>query len=102
MVFLAGKVVFRPRTVAGDAFLGEMKNLFQSLRLRAGQIHGLVVQNPMRMGYLGVRTMVSHLKGETVEKRIDTGVTVITPENVDLPESQEIIDPPVERYLQGN
>ena len=68
--------------------------------LRAGQIQGLVVQNPMRMGYLGVKTMVSHLAGDRVEKRIDTGVMMVTPENVDAPESRDLIDPPVERYLQ--
>ena len=70
--------------------------------MRAGEIHGLVVQNPMRRGYLGVRTMVAHLAGETVEKRIDTGVNMITPENLDLPETRDIVDPPVEQYLQEN
>ena len=69
--------------------------------MRAGEIHGLVVQNPMRMGYLGVVTMVEHLQGMTVERRIDTGVTVITPENLDDPESQALVDPPVEQYLDA-
>ena len=32
--------------------------------MRAGQLHGIVVQNPFNMGYLGVRTMVDHLLGE--------------------------------------
>lgn len=68
--------------------------------LEGGDIHGLVVQNPMRMGYLGVQTMVQHLQGEEVERRIDTGVTMITPENVGTPESQAIVDPPVDRYLE--
>ncbi|HEX6924794.1 MAG TPA: substrate-binding domain-containing protein [Longimicrobiaceae bacterium] len=67
--------------------------------LRAGDIDGLVVQNPMRMGYLGVRTMVDHLQGKSVEARIDTGVKMITPENLDDPESQELVDPPIEQYL---
>ena len=67
--------------------------------LEAGDIQGLVVQNPMRMGYLGVKTMVDHLQGRTVEKRIDTGVAMITPENVGDPESQALIHPPVDRYL---
>jgi ribose transport system substrate-binding protein len=67
--------------------------------LEAGDIQGLVVQNPMRMGYLGVTTMVQHLAGEPVEKRIDTGVAMITPENVAEPASQELIDPPADRYL---
>src|SRR5690554_3955186 len=62
--------------------------------MRAGHIHGLAVQNPMRMGHLGVVTMARHLMGDEVETRIDTGVTMITPENLDEPESQELVDPP--------
>ena len=70
--------------------------------MRNGEIQGLVVQNPMRMGYLGVKSMVEHLQGEAVEDRIDTGVAMITPENMDTPESQAVINPPVDRYLQEN
>lgn len=68
--------------------------------LAAGDIQGLVVQNPMRMGYLGVTTMVDHLQGKPVEARIDTGVRMVTPENMDEPESQAVIRPPVDRYLR--
>src|SRR5688572_3275646 len=46
------------------------------------QLQGFVVQNPFNMGYLGVRTMVEHLQGKTVDKRIDTGVTIVTPDNL--------------------
>src|SRR5881227_3273161 len=53
--------------------------------MRAKQLHGIVVQNPFNMGYLGVRTMVEHLQGKTVDKRIDTGVTMITLDNLDAP-----------------
>ena len=38
------------------------------------------------MGYLGVKTMVAHLKGEPVERRIDTGVRVVTRDDMDTPE----------------
>jgi ribose transport system substrate-binding protein len=69
--------------------------------LRAGELQGLVMQNPMRMGYLGVRTMVEHLQGVTVERLIDTGVTVVTPENMDDPAMQDLLAPPIERYLGG-
>lgn len=69
--------------------------------LRGGQIHGLVVQNPVRMGYLGVRTMVAHLQGRAVEKRIDTGVILVTRENMDQPEVRELLEPPIEAYLAG-
>src|SRR5258707_4700962 len=43
--------------------------------LKNGDVQALVVQNPLLMGYLGVVTAVKHLKGEKVEKRIDTGVS---------------------------
>jgi len=36
--------------------------------LRSKQLDGLVVQNPMRMGYLGVKTMVDYLRGRPVER----------------------------------
>lgn len=69
--------------------------------LRNGELQGLVVQNPMRIGYLGVRTMVDHLQGKSVEKVVDTGVAVITADRLDSPEVQELLDPPLERYLDA-
>jgi ribose transport system substrate-binding protein len=69
--------------------------------LKAGQIQGLVVQNPMRMGYLGVKTMVDHLRGRPVAKVVDTGVILVTPDNVDSPSVQDIVNPPLDRYLRG-
>jgi ribose transport system substrate-binding protein len=68
--------------------------------LAAGQMHGLVVQNPLNMGYLGVMRMVDHLQGKPVERRIDTGVWMITPENLKAPESAELLHPPVAEYLR--
>src|SRR2546427_11993496 len=68
--------------------------------MRAKQLHGIVVQNPFNMGYLGVRTMVESLQGKTVEKRIDTGVTMITADNLDSPESQALLHPPLDQYLK--
>ena len=61
--------------------------------LQAGEIQGLVLQNPFRMGYLGVKTMVAHLNGEPVEKRIDTGVDFLTRDNINTPEMQAILNP---------
>ena len=69
------------------------------LDLKNGDLQGLVVQNPMLMGYLGVMTMMKHLQGQPVEKRIDTGVVLITPENMNETKSQELLRPPVEKYL---
>jgi ribose transport system substrate-binding protein len=69
--------------------------------MRAKQLDGVAVQNPMKMGYLGVKTMVDHLKGKPVEKRIDTGVVLVTPESMDTPEMKELTHPPIDKYLVG-
>lgn len=68
--------------------------------MRAGQLHGIVVQNPFNMGYLGVRTMVDHLLGKPVEKKIDTGVMLVTKDNLESPEVQTLLRPPLEQYLK--
>ena len=86
----AGKVMF----VGFDAtqmFVDAMK---------AKQLHGIVVQNPFNMGYLGVRTIVESLQGKSVEKRVDTGVTMITPDNLDAPDAQALLHPPLDQYLK--
>jgi len=67
--------------------------------LREGHIDALVVQDPVRMGYLGVKTMVAHIKGEAVEKRVDTGVHVITRDVMDKPEVKELITPDLSKWL---
>ena len=61
--------------------------------LREGVIQALIVQNPFNMGYLGVKTALDALAGKPVEKRVDTGVLVVTKENIDTPEVQKIINP---------
>lgn len=68
--------------------------------MRNRQLHGIVVQNPFNMGYLGVKTMVTHLLGQAVEKRVDTGVLMITPDNIDASETQELLHPPLDKYLK--
>lgn len=68
--------------------------------MRAGQLHGIVVQNPFNMGYLGVRTMVDHLLGKPVEKKIDTGVMLVTKDNLESAEVQTLLRPPLEQYLK--
>lgn len=68
--------------------------------MRSNQLNGLVVQNPFNMGYLGVRTMVDHLLGKTVDKKMDTGVTLVTPDNLDSAEIQILLHPPLDQYLK--
>lgn len=70
------------------------------LDLKNGDVQGLAVQNPVLMGYLSVISMVKHLQGEKVENRIDTGVVLVTPENMEQPEIKDLLNPPLDRYLK--
>jgi ribose transport system substrate-binding protein len=70
------------------------------LDMKNGDVQGLAVQNPILMGYLAVTTMVKHLQGEGVDKRIDTGVVLISPENMDQPEMNDLLHPPLDKYLK--
>ena len=58
-----------------------------------GKLHGIVLQDPVKMGYLGVKTMLEHLKGEEVKKRIVTGVYVATKENMAGDEMKKLLEP---------
>jgi ribose transport system substrate-binding protein len=49
--------------------------------LQNGVVDALVVQDPEKMGYLGVKSLVDHLQGRPVEAYVDTGVTVKTKAN---------------------
>ena len=68
--------------------------------LRADQIHGLVVQNPYKMGFVGVHSIVKHLKKETVEKRIDTGVRLITRDRMNDADARELLHPDLSKWLK--
>jgi len=61
--------------------------------LSQGHIQGLVVQNPVLMGELSVKTMVQHLEKQAIESRIPTGEAVVTPENLKEPQIDKLIHP---------
>lgn len=67
--------------------------------LGAGHIHGLVLQDPLNMGYMAVKTLVAYLRGEEIQTRIDTGSEVATPENMKETRIQELLSPPISKYL---
>jgi ribose transport system substrate-binding protein len=62
-------------------------------------IDGLVLQDPVNMGYLGVKTLVSHLRGNPVEKRIDTGVRLVTRDHMNDPDVKELLHPDLSKWL---
>jgi ribose transport system substrate-binding protein len=67
--------------------------------VRAGDVDALVVQDPFNIGYLATKTMVRHLRGNAVEKRIDTGAKVVTKDNLDTPEIKELVTPDLKKWL---
>ncbi len=70
------------------------------LDLKNGDVQALVVQDPLKMGYLGVMTLVQHLRGKPVEKRIDTGVSLVTKANMNDPAMAELLAPPIAKFLK--
>lgn len=68
--------------------------------LNKGYIHGLVLQDPINMGYLGVKTLVANLRGEKVEKKIDTGSEVATAENMNEEKIRNLLEPDFKKWLK--
>jgi ribose transport system substrate-binding protein len=63
--------------------------------LKDGVISALVVQDPFRMGYDGVKTALAASKGEKVEAFVDTGANLITKDNMDQARQHELLFPSV-------
>lgn len=59
--------------------------------LQGGVIDSLVIQNPYRMGYDGVKTLAAKMRGQAPPRRIDTGVKIATKENLESPEIQQLL-----------
>lgn len=68
--------------------------------LEKNEIQGLVLQDPMKMGYLSVKVLVDYIQGRPVEKRIDTGVSLATPENMNQPEIRNLLEPDFASYVR--
>jgi len=60
-------------------------------KLRSGVIDSLVVQDPYKMGYIGVKTLVDKIKGNQVPKLIDTGVELVTIERLEEPKIKALL-----------
>jgi len=80
---LSGKVIY----IGFDS----SDRLVQALKER--KIQGLVLQDPVNMGYLSVKTMAAHLQGERVEKKISTGENIATLENMNEPHIHKLLFP---------
>ena len=63
--------------------------------IKEGDVAGVIVQDPYRMGYLAVWTLVRHLEGDDVSvggKNLSTGEYLVTRENLDDVSTRERID----------
>jgi ribose transport system substrate-binding protein len=63
--------------------------------LQDGTIAALVVQDPFRLGYEGIKTALAASKGERVPVRVDIGAQLITKANITSGQSQELLKPSV-------
>ncbi len=85
----------RQKNMAGKILLvgfDATANLVEEVK--AGAIDSLVLQNPFKMGYEGVRSIVTKLNKQDPPRRVDTGVSLLTKENVETPEIQQLIKEP--------
>jgi len=68
--------------------------------LADGHVDGLVLQDPVNMGYLGVKTLAAHLRHEQVQPRVDTGVRLVTRDQMNDPDAKELLHPDLSRWLK--
>ena len=59
--------------------------------LETGEIDSLVLQEPRRMAYQAVETMVRHLSGDEVAPRIDTATRIIARGDLEDPEVRVLL-----------
>jgi ribose transport system substrate-binding protein len=81
-------VVGKVKLVGFDASEAEIK------AMQSGEAQALVVQDPFKMGYEGVKAVAQIVRGQgSPPKRIDTGAKVVTPENLNTPEVEKLLYP---------
>ena len=61
--------------------------------LEKGELQGLVLQDPIAMGYQSVKTVLAHLRGEPYEKTVATAVVLADRANMNEPAIRRLIRP---------
>jgi ribose transport system substrate-binding protein len=64
--------------------------------LKSGSCAGIVLQDPVQMGYLSVKTLVAAIKGESPQTQISTGEYFASSENFSDPKMQQLLKPPLQ------
>ncbi len=65
--------------------------------LKAGTISAMVVQDPYRIGYEAVRTLVDKINGKTPAKRMDLDARVLHAGDLDKPDVKQLLSPDVKK-----
>lgn len=82
------------RNMAGKVkFIGFDSSETLVMAMEKGEILGLIVQNPFKIGYEGVRAAQAYLKGNKPQERIDTGVVFATKANMGTPDMKKVLSP---------
>jgi ribose transport system substrate-binding protein len=108
--------IFAPNESSATGMLKALQSLGQNKKVRFigfdssepllqavqdGDIDGLIVQDPYKMGYFGVWTLVQHLEGFDVavngKKELPTGENLITRVNLDAISTRELFDPELQK-----
>ena len=80
---LVGKIVF----------IGMDPSDSMAKALGENRMQGIVLQDPVKMGYLSVKAMIDHIEGRPVENRVNTGEAIATPESMNEPRMRELLHP---------
>jgi ribose transport system substrate-binding protein len=59
--------------------------------VKDGTLAAIIVQGSFQMGDLGIKTLTKVMKKEKVDKYVDTGVVVVTKQNIDTPEAKNVL-----------
>jgi ribose transport system substrate-binding protein len=76
---------------ASDTMIEDMKN---------GVIDALVVQDPFKMGFESVETLVQKLNGQTPPRKIDLPATLVRRQDLDKPDIHALLYPDVKKYVK--
>lgn len=87
-------VALQQAALAGKVFFVGFDSSEPLVRgLESGQLHGLVLQDPVAMGRRGVQALVAVLKGEKVARVETTELALATPQNRDEPRMRALLSP---------
>jgi ribose transport system substrate-binding protein len=59
--------------------------------LKKGEVNAIIAQDPARIGFQSVKTMVDHIRGKKIPTNIDIDVQIITRDNINNPDIQKLL-----------